>query len=908
MILWIGTYKDQIAIRSLGLNGLPSKCIRLLKPHGTVSKVLKHNEGTTGRDGTSPSIGAGESKSCRDYGIVGFSVGTTIGNPDKEPVELNNKNCCVMAYDIECEYAGPSKTTIQSAILCISLKCTCGFKHIVTRSRITGMDCKQSVRSCNKDIVVETMKLLIDHAPVFTVGHNIYMFDNPIIAKALPKSHSYRSYFQMVQKSDNKASTTMGLIMTIPGINNLDTYKYIYHSMYHRFKYFSLDHLSNTLELPLTKMNSENIHFCKDWYSRSFVNSLQMATYNMRDCDATLGLCNKLDIINQVVSLCYGAKAWIRDVMLYNTGAMSLSSMCSIAWSKGYRYNWTRCDWIPDIFSGAHVLFTGEKVKRNVAIVDFTSMYPSIIRDGGISPECIDFIDVSSNNIPRFSYIKLIYSHNYNRATGHVYIGIVGLGVTGAQDTDTIGMVVIGEYSNILDVSKCDLKTVVSETLLEFSQSIRDADPTLSMLDFTTLWNSQSSLSEDDVIFDWYLSYSRRLCDRCNRDPTMYNYVFSPRDSAFVDGMVDWTVGPLATTMTFSTEEYIARFTPGPRICAEACQTLMETRKGYKRLIKSSTDKRLKAIYDRTQYALKISANSMYGVMSFRHYNSYSPRCGTSVTGCGRWSLNVSATIVHALGFEIIYGDTDSVMYTMRPSARVDHLIYSYVNYVNKTYVNIETIDVMEYISGNRSAIPCNDAHLNPICNIVAKILNNIMSYTCFVGLSVEQQETDSVTPSSYRSVIFPSFMITSKKHYVGMRRDGELYTKGMNYIRKSGSVLSSVVTEEFVRITLTYNDLHDIRLRLSRVCQEYKWKVKSGKYPSVLDINMKYMGRRSNYIRTKSLCGGGHEYIQSTDMNTPNPVDVDHYFENIKKSLILVTTALGIDFDPIYSGHVMGN
>lgn len=67
-----------------------------------------------------------------------------------------------------------------------------------------------------------------------------------------------------------------------------------------------------------------------------------MAKYNMIDCVATLGLCQRLDIINQVVTLCYGSKAWIRDVLLNNTGAMSLSSMCSLAWSKGYRYNWTR--------------------------------------------------------------------------------------------------------------------------------------------------------------------------------------------------------------------------------------------------------------------------------------------------------------------------------------------------------------------------------------------------------------------------------------------------------------------------------------------------------------------------------------------------------------------------------------
>ncbi len=139
MIVWIGSYEDQVAVRCLGPNGLPSTCLRLLKPYNNVSKVLRHMEGTSRKDGTSPGIGTGLSKKCRDYGILGFSVGCTIGNTNKEPVELNESNCCVMAYDIESEYAGPSKSNIESPILCISLKCTCGFAHIITRSRILGI-------------------------------------------------------------------------------------------------------------------------------------------------------------------------------------------------------------------------------------------------------------------------------------------------------------------------------------------------------------------------------------------------------------------------------------------------------------------------------------------------------------------------------------------------------------------------------------------------------------------------------------------------------------------------------------------------------------------------------------------------------------------------------------------------
>ena len=46
------------------------------------------------------------------------------------------------------------------------------------------------------------------------------------------------------------------------------------------------------------------------------------------------------------------------------------------------------------------MLFTVEKVKKDVAVVDFSSMYPSLIKDCGISPECIDFIDASSSIDP----------------------------------------------------------------------------------------------------------------------------------------------------------------------------------------------------------------------------------------------------------------------------------------------------------------------------------------------------------------------------------------------------------------------------------------------------------------------------------------------------------------------------
>ena len=90
-----------------------------------VSNMLCHNEGTTIHDGTSPTIGWGESKMCRDYGIMGVGVGFTLGDFTIEPTTLGPHNCCVLAYDIESEFAGPDHSTFESAILCISIRCTC---------------------------------------------------------------------------------------------------------------------------------------------------------------------------------------------------------------------------------------------------------------------------------------------------------------------------------------------------------------------------------------------------------------------------------------------------------------------------------------------------------------------------------------------------------------------------------------------------------------------------------------------------------------------------------------------------------------------------------------------------------------------------------------------------------------
>jgi hypothetical protein len=80
------------------------------------------------------------------------------------------------------------------------------------------------------------------------VGHNVYVYDNKVLALLLPKGHKYRDLLKQMQKSDSSTSTSIGLVMTLPGINNLDTYQYIYESMKSDFKSFSLASLCKYMD------------------------------------------------------------------------------------------------------------------------------------------------------------------------------------------------------------------------------------------------------------------------------------------------------------------------------------------------------------------------------------------------------------------------------------------------------------------------------------------------------------------------------------------------------------------------------------------------------------------------------------------------------------------------------------
>lgn len=117
---------------------------------------------------------------------------------------------------------------------------------------------------------------------------------------------------------------------------------------------------------------------------------------------------------------------------------------------------------------------------------------------------------------------------------------------------------------------------------------------------------------------------------------------------------------------------------------------LLTARKNTRELMKTTTDKHLYNALDAMQLGYKVTANSIYGFTGAASMG-YAPclEISSSVTAYGRYLINYSKEYLEKKNFQVLYGDTDSVMFKLLPNLSLEEaftLAETVCNDLNKEF------------------------------------------------------------------------------------------------------------------------------------------------------------------------------------------------------------------------------
>ena len=235
-------------------------------------------------------------------------------------------------------------------------------------------------------------------------------------------------------------------------------------------------------------------------------------------------------------------------------------------------------------------------------------------------------------------------------------------------------------------------------------------------------------------------------------------------------------------------------------------EELRKMRREKKRKAKEAEDDVEKRKYSTLSKALKAIINAAYGSYGFagekkgRPSRFYSLAIAKSITYVGREVLKESIRYLKEIGYEVVYGDTDSVFILLKENSEEEI----------ERLANLLETHIAEYISG-RWKVPR-------------------------VAFKIDVEKV-------FRRVIIPR-----KKRYHGITVSGEEEVKGLEAIRKDTAPLTAEVQLNIGRMILEGRSREEIKERV----REYYHRVRSGK-ASISEVMLKGRCAKETY-KTKTL------------------------------------------------------
>ena len=278
--------------------------------------------------------------------------------------------------------------------------------------------------------------------------------------------------------------------------------------------------------------------------------------------------------------------------------------------------------------------------------------------------------------------------------------------------------------------------------------------------------------------------------------------------------------------------------------------------------------------------AVKILLNSFYGVMGTTGCRFYHPDLPTAITGTGQWILKNCATFLRDRGYNVIYGDTDSVFVCLKQEEWAAPLD-----------------------AGNRLAAEVNEYFTGRLTE----------EFSLVSRLEIEFEK-------HYTRFLLPPMRYTNegaRKRYAGLQDDGTIEFKGLETVRSDWTELAKNFQQELFRRFFNEEEIRDW-------IRGYVEDLKNGKFDSQLLYKRRLKRSAESYTKTspphvkaaRKLDPDGSKklteitYIMTAEGPLPpelneGPPDYRHYIEKqlrpIADGVLFVT---GDDFDSIIEGR----
>lgn len=216
--------------------------------------------------------------------------------------------------------------------------------------------------------------------PQWLVGYNCYQFDNCSLLAHAPED--MKKLFRSIN-SGAKSVSRHAFYIDITGVNNVDLYSYLDKKMRNTYKALGLGaiaeyhNMTGKTQMPTTDDEST---------------VYDLISYNINDSMLTAKLWHITTACEQIVNLAAISCTPIIDCTRFISGTMASCAVSSYCMSQGMLMDWSECN-LRIGYEGGTVLDPIRSIFRKVTVCDFSAMYPTIIKDIGISPENIEIID-----------------------------------------------------------------------------------------------------------------------------------------------------------------------------------------------------------------------------------------------------------------------------------------------------------------------------------------------------------------------------------------------------------------------------------------------------------------------------------------------------------------------------------